>query len=83
MATWDLQSLLWHAGHLVAAGEILIAACGIWFPDQGSHPCSLDWDLRVLATGPAGKSPPDVFNVHSLWLEDRQGFCWLLLLPNR
>ena len=26
--TRDLQSLLWHAGRLDAAGEILVAACG-------------------------------------------------------
>ena len=62
-------------GCLVAAGEILVAACGTYFPDQGSNPCPVDWELRVLATGPAGKSPPDVFNVYALWLEDRQGLC--------
>ena len=71
--TRGLQSLLWRAGCFVAAGEILVAACGTYFPDQGSNPCPVDWELRVLATGPAGKSPPDVFNVYALRLEDRQG----------
>ena len=50
-----------------------MAACGTYFPDQGSNPCPVDWELRVLPTGPAGKSPPDVFNVYALRLEDRQG----------
>ena len=29
---------------------------GSLFPDQGSNPCSLHWQHRVLATGPPGKS---------------------------
>ena len=31
-------------------------ACGILFPDQGSNPCPLHWELGVLTTGPSGKS---------------------------
>ena len=27
-----------------------------WFPNQGSNLCSLCWKLRVLTTGPLGKS---------------------------
>ena len=30
---------------------------GMWnLPDQGSSPCPLQWKLRVLTTGPPGKS---------------------------
>ena len=29
---------------------------GSQFPDQGSNPCSLHWENRVLTTGPPGKS---------------------------
>ena len=34
----------------------LVAACGIWFPDQGLSPGSLHWNLGVLTTGPPGNS---------------------------
>ena len=33
-----------------------IVACRIQFPDQGSNPGPLNWECRVLATGPPGKS---------------------------
>ena len=36
--------------------ELLVAACGIYFPDQGSNLGLLHGEPRVLATGPAGKS---------------------------
>ena len=39
---------------LVAAYELLAAACGIYFPDQGSNPGPLHWERGVLATGPRG-----------------------------
>lgn len=43
--TWDLRSLLQHAGCLVwHVGPSSI-------PDQGAH-----WELGVLAAGPSGKS---------------------------
>ena len=35
---------------------VLVAACGIWFPDQGSNPGPLHWELGALAPGPPGKS---------------------------
>ena len=41
---------------LVVACELLVAACGILFPDQGSNPGPLHWERGVLATGPPGKS---------------------------
>ena len=44
-------------GFLVAACKLLVEACGIYFPDQGSNPNCLNWKHRVLATGPPGKSP--------------------------
>ena len=44
----DLQ--LQHANSTVA--------CGIYFPDQGSNPSPLRWELGVLASGPPGKYQP-------------------------
>ena len=35
---------------------VSIAACGIWFPDQGLNGGPLHWEQRVLVTGPPGKS---------------------------
>ena len=35
----------------------LVVAYGNQFPDQESNPGPLHWELRVLATGPLGKSP--------------------------
>ena len=48
------QSSLWHAESLVVACELLVAACGILFSDQGWNPGPLDWEHGVLATGPPG-----------------------------
>ena len=36
--------------------QVLVAAHGIQFPDQGLNPSPLHWELGVLATGPPGKS---------------------------
>ena len=36
--TQDLQSLLWHMKSLVIACELLVMACRIYLPDQGSNP---------------------------------------------
>ena len=44
-----------RAGSAVAHGPSCSAACGI-FPDQGSNPGPLPWELGVLTTGPPGKS---------------------------
>ena len=58
---------LWHVGSLVfvvACGifccgiELLVAACGTYFPDEELNPGPLHWEHRALATGPPGKSPP-------------------------
>ena len=38
--------------------KLLVEACGIQFPDQGSNLSSLHWKLRALATRPPGKSQP-------------------------
>ena len=49
---------IWLCQVLVAACRIFsfkIWACGIQFPDQGSNPGPLHWELGVLATGPPGK----------------------------
>ena len=39
--TWNLWSLLQHAGSLVVGCKLLVGACGICFPDQGLKPGSL------------------------------------------
>ena len=54
---WDLCSSSWHTGSVAAACELLVVACGIWFPDQGLNLGHLHWEQAVLTTGPPGKSP--------------------------
>ena len=44
----------------------LVAACRIYFPDQGLTPGALHWELGVLTTGPPGKSELDSTEEHSL-----------------
>ena len=41
--------------------QVLVAAYGIWFPDQGLNLGPLHWEPGVLATGPLGKSHFDAF----------------------
>ena len=53
---WHAGSSLQHMGSLVAAFRLLVATCGIWFPDQGSNPSPLHWARAILVTGPPGKS---------------------------
>ena len=36
--------------------NLLVAVCGIQFPDQQSNPGPLQWEHGILATGPPGKS---------------------------
>ena len=61
------RSQLQHVGSLIAACQLLVAACGIQFPDQGTNPGPLHWESRVLATEPSQKSLsisyPRVFNL--------------------
>ena len=35
---------------------VLVAACGIYFPDQGLNSTPLHWEAGVLATGAQEKS---------------------------
>ena len=57
----DLWSLLHQTGSLVAACKLLVAACGIYFSNRGLNPGLMHWALRILATGPPGKSPHNPF----------------------
>ena len=41
---------------------VLVAACGIWFPDQGLNLRLQHWELRVLTTGQPGKSSSAAFS---------------------
>ena len=45
----------------VATFQLLVVACGVSFPDQGSNPGPLHWECRVLTTGPPGKSLHGIF----------------------
>ena len=58
---------LWHVESLVVTYELLVATCGIKFPEQGLNPGLLHWELGVLATGPPGKSqlPADLADMDS------------------
>ena len=46
---------------LIWLSQVLVAACGIKFLDQGLNPGRLHWEHGVLATGPPGKSPSIMF----------------------
>ena len=37
---------------------LAVRHAGSQFPDQGSNPCPLQWNCRVLTTGPPGNSLP-------------------------
>ena len=41
----------------LVACELLVAACGIYLPGQGSNSAPLHWECGVSASGPSGKSP--------------------------
>ena len=47
---------IWLRLFFIATYELLVAACGIQFPNQGSNPGLLHWELEVLATGPPQES---------------------------
>ena len=49
------KSQLWHFRSLVAACGLLVEACRIQFPEQGSNPGPLHWEWGFLATGPPRK----------------------------
>ena len=50
--TWLCHILVVACRDFSVACELLVAAWGIWFPDQGSNQDPLLWELRVLAAGP-------------------------------
>ena len=73
---------MWHSGSLifvVARRFFSVAACGISFPDQGSNPGPMHWQLGVLATEPPGKSLEEG---SYLLLYNAEKFCGLFLLPH-
>ena len=49
--------------------DVLGLSCGMWglFPDQGSEPGPLYWELKVLSTEPPGKSQELYFNLMILF----------------
>ena len=64
------------------------AACKIWFPDQGSNPGPMHWELRLLTTG--GPRKPSIivtfdfhfFTTHCSTVKIKPhilGFCYLHL----
>ncbi|XDB51726.1 hypothetical protein ABFV05_005342 [Capra hircus] len=48
---FDLKPMVLLAFTVVAC-ELLVVACGIWFPDQGLNLGPLNWECGVIATGP-------------------------------
>ena len=64
------QVLVASWGVFVAVCRVF-AACGIYFPDQGSNSGPLYWKCRILATGTPGKSLSKCFDAHPLlpWKE--------------
>ena len=60
-----------HRIFLVVVCELLVVACGTWFPDQGSNPGPLHWECGVLATGPSGRSLHSGF--HHCYHHDNNG----------
>ena len=65
-STGHPQSLLWHTESLVETYELLVVACGVYFPDQGfsSDPCIGSWSLSHWTTRGV---PPSAYWVH-LWV---------------
>ena len=61
-----------HRVFIVPCGifDLFIAACGMWFPDQGSNPGPLHWEHAVLATGLPVKP-------HALLVE---GYPWIIYI---
>ena len=49
------QVLVVARGIFAAACKLLVAACGIQFPDQGLNLGPLHWERGVLLSGPPGK----------------------------
>ena len=41
---------------------VLVAACGIYFPDEGSNPGPLHWEHGVLTAGPPRKSQESIYS---------------------
>ena len=56
------------------------AACWIQFPRQGSNLCRPRWRLRVLTTGPPGKSFHLVFTHPFLRWDNCDQKCWVTCL---
>ena len=54
-----VPGLIGVLGIFTAAYQLLVVACGVQFPYQGSNPGPLHWELRVLAIGPLG-SPSEL-----------------------
>ena len=49
---WGFFTFFFFFGHAMRP-----VGCRILVPQQGSKPCPLHWELRVLTTGPPGKAP--------------------------
>ena len=76
------RTVLWHAiFFLVVACELLVAACGISFSDQGQNWGPLHWEHRVLGTRSPRKSPSIVLYIViiyrglSWWLSSKESAC--------
>lgn len=61
--------------------QVLVAACGIYFPEQQLNPGCLHWECGVLAIWPLGKSPVYLFLGVFLPLSSPSITLLLLLAP--
>ena len=59
-------SWLWHTGSLVVAYELLVAECGVQFPDQGSNPGHLHWEQGITGEVPTVSLKGPVLSSESL-----------------
>ena len=69
---------IWLPRVLVVAFELLVATCGIYFPDQGSNQCLLHWESRILATGPPERSSGLMIYLEALtkWVQAGKNLGW-------
>ena len=69
---------IWLPQVLVVACKLLVATCGIYFPDQGSNQCLLHWESRILATGPPERSSGLMIYLEALckWLQAGKNLGW-------
>ena len=62
---WLHWTLFAACGIFFVACELLVASCGVWFPDQGLKLDPLHWECGVLVIGSPERSLPQCFKAFS------------------